>query len=83
MTTARVTRTRRLPPLKKEFEINFKLEIMGPGITDEEAASYVKELLRYASAALAFKVRHPIQNRDAHGRDRHNTWGGADKVNVS
>lgn len=83
MSVGRVSRTRPRAALKTSFEINFKLEVKGPGITDAEAAHYVRELLRYASAAYSFKVIHPTADNDAHGRDRHATWGGPDDVSVS
>lgn len=69
--------------LRTSFEINFKLEVAGPGITESEAGRYVKELLRYASAAHTFQVPHPTGERDIHGREEHSRWGGADKVKVS
>lgn len=83
MTAKRLTRERPRPQLKHEFEINFKLTVVGPGITEEEARAYVEECMRYASAAFLFEVAHPVGERDGHKRDRLSRSGEVQHVSAS
>lgn len=75
-------RTRTLPALRKEFAIDCKLVVEGQGITEAEAAAFVKEAMRYASAAFLFKVPHPTGERDAHERPDNARCGGILDVHV-
>lgn len=71
---------RKRPPAPKllntEFEINFKLTVGKPGVTEEEAEGYVAECIRYAAAAYVFYVPHPIGGVDTHKRKGHCSFKG-------
>lgn len=69
-----------IDPLNTEFEINFKLKVSKPGVTEKEVQDYITECVRYASAAFVFYMRHPVGGTDTHKRKKHSNYVGLEDV---